>query len=368
MTMTSKKTRITWKTILPAVLGLIAFLVYLFVFDVDVPHMLAIVRSVNLPLYSLAVFSIILQTFFFSISWRFLLTFLSVKLSLKKSFLYVWYGIFVDILIPAESISGEISRVYLVTRKQNGTSGKVVASLVTHRLIGTAVNMGAMIISLLVLVFQRGVSGIILHLSLFVVAGTTIILGLVILLIIKEEWTLKVIDAMLRFSDYVTRGKWNLTRFKGKVVEAADMFHDSMREFIKAPKTLSVSLLFSFFSWLLGIFVIYLVFLSMGFTVNWNAIIVTTSMMVAIKGIPLGIPFEAGLPELTMPTIFAALLIEIPSDIRFTVCATATILIRILTVWLRFLIGFTVQQWLGIKAATAVGRESEKLLSETPKT
>ncbi|MFW6111244.1 MAG: lysylphosphatidylglycerol synthase transmembrane domain-containing protein [Thermoproteota archaeon] len=351
---------------MPAVLGLVAFVVYLFIFNVDFPRMLAIVQRVNVPVYSLAVSALFLQTFFFSLSWRTLLNYLSVKLSIKESFLYVWYGIFIDILIPAESVSGEISRVYLVTREQNGTSGKVVASLVSHRLIGTAVNMGAMLISLMVLLFRRQVTGLVLHLSLFVVGGTAIIFGLVILLCLKEEWTLKVIDAVIRFADYITRGRWRLTRFREKIAKAADMFHNSMREFARAPRPVATSFLFSFSSWLCGILISYLVFVSIGYPeVSWIAIIVTNSLMIAIKGIPLGIPFEAGLPELTMPTLYSALLTEIPLDVRFTVCATATILIRILTVWLRFLIGFFAQQWLGIKAATTLQEESEKLLSET---
>jgi hypothetical protein len=32
--------------------------------------------------------------------------------------------------------------------------------------------------------------------------------------------------------------------------------------------------------------------------------------------------------------------------------ATATILMRILTLWLRFFIGFAAEQWMGIKAIT----------------
>ena len=86
--------------------------------------------------------------FFYAISWRALLNFLSVKISVVKSYLYVWYGIFIDIIIPAESISGEVCRIYLVTREQDGTSGKVVASLITHRLLGMGINIAVLIIGI----------------------------------------------------------------------------------------------------------------------------------------------------------------------------------------------------------------------------
>jgi len=63
-----------------------------------------------------------------------------------------------------------------------------------------------------------------------------------------------------------------------------------------------------------------------------------------------------------------ALLPEIPLDMRATICGTATIMIRILTVWLRFFKGFMVQQWLETKAIPTTGANGEKLLSETKKT
>lgn len=360
--MPSEKPKITWKTLLPAALGVIAFLLYLYIFNVDIPEMIATVKRVNISIYSLAIAALILQTLLFSLSWRSLLNFLSVKLSVRKSFLYVWYGIFMDILIPAESISGEISRVYLVTRKQNGTSGKVVASLVAHRLIGMGINLVGLMAGMFLLLIQEQISGILLNLSLLLVVGTTVFLVLLILLCVKERWTLKIIDAAIKFVDYITRGRWNLANVRRRVVKAARMFHSSMKQFGHAPKTLSTSLLLSVSSWLCSIAVSYLVFFSLGFSIRWSAIIITNSIMVAIKGIPLGVPFEAGLPELTMPTLYAAL------GIPPTICATATILIRLLTVWLRFCIGFAVQQWLGIRAVTALDIDGEKMLSEPEKT
>lgn len=364
----SRKFQITWKTLLLPAVGLLAFLLYLYIFNVDIPKMVAIIQSVDLTIYSLAVIALILETFLFTLSWRCLLNFLSVKLTVVKSFLYVWYGIFMDIVIPAESISGEISRIYLITREQNGTSGKVVASLVAHRLMGTGMTIASLLTGMIVLLLQKQIGGIVLNLTLFLIIVTTIFLVLLILLCIKERWTLQIIDIVIRLVRYISRGRWKLDNVRRKIVKAAETFHNSMKEFGHAPKTLITSLCLSFFSWFCSVAVIYLVFLSMGFSIRWSVIIVTSSIIVAIRSIPLGVPFEAGLPELTMPTLYAALLTEIPVDIRITICATATILIRILTMWLRFFIGFVVLQWLGIKTVTTSSFNSEKLMSETKKT
>jgi len=55
------------------------------------------------------------------------------------------------------------------------------------------------------------------------------------------------------------------------------------------------------------------------------------------------VPFEVGLPEITMTTLYVGL--GVPGEIS----ATATILSRIITLWLRFFIGFLAQQWLELK-------------------
>jgi hypothetical protein len=70
------------------------------------------------------------------------------------------------------------------------------------------------------------------------------------------------------------------------------------------------------------------------------------------------------LPEITMSTLYMTLLPEIP----FKICGTATILIRILTVWLRFFIGFIIQQWLGVKSITMSSASIDSLTRETKKT
>jgi uncharacterized protein (TIRG00374 family) len=366
--MASRKFQITWKTILLPALGLLAFFLYLYLFGVDIPTIIATAQRIDLSIYLLAIFALILETFLFSLSWRSLINFLSVKLSVTKSFLYVLYGIFMDIVIPAESISGEISRIYLVTREQNGTSGKVVASLVAHRLMGMSINIASLLIGMVALLIGKQLSGIVLNLTLFLVIATVTFLALLVLLSVKERWTLKIIRTVIGFVERIGKGKWKLAKIRAEVTKAARMFHNSMKEYGHAPKTLLTSLSLYVFSWLLSLTITYLVFLSLGYSIHWSIIIFTWSIVVAVKAIPLGVPFEAGLPEITMSTLYMALLPEIPLDIRATICGTATILIRILTVWLRFFIGFVVQQWLGIKAITTTGANGEKLLSEAKKT
>lgn len=356
--MTSKRFQATWKTVLLPVLGLLAFFLYLYIFNVDIITIIATAQRTNLSIYFLAIVAVILETFFFALSWRSLLNFLSVKISVVKSFLYVWFGIFMDILIPAESITGEISRIYLVTREQNGASGKVVASLVAQRLTSMGIGIVSLFIGIFALFMRGHVTSLVLNLTLFTMVVTTIFLVLLILLCAKEKWTLKIIDAGIRFVEYVGRGRWRLTKVRQEVIKAARMFHSSMKEFGHAPKTLFKSLFLNILSWLLSLGVSYFVFLSIGFSIHWSVIIITWSIVTAVKAVPLGVPFEVGLPEITMSTLY--ILLGVPPDVS----ATATILNRLLTVWLRFFIGFGVQQWLGIEAMTVMSTNNKAVTSK----
>ena len=129
------KYRVTWKTIILPLIGLAAFFLYVYIFNVDIQEIIVKAQHINLNLYAVAAIFSILDTLFFTLAWHSLLNSLSVKVSRFRSFLYVWVGIFVDTLIPAESVSGEITKIYLVNKEQSGTAGKATGSIVAHRLI-----------------------------------------------------------------------------------------------------------------------------------------------------------------------------------------------------------------------------------------
>jgi len=345
--MVSVKPKITRRTIILPVIGLIAFFVYIYLFQVDILEIITMAQRTDPVIYFLAAVFNIIEVFFYALSWRMLLDFLAVKISILKSYLYVWYGIFMDIIIPAESISGEISRVYLITREQSGTGGKVVASLVAHRLMGMSVNVASLILGIGILLMEREVGGLILNLALFCAVAIALCLLLLILLCLKEKWTLKIVNALIRLIELVSRERWKLTKVREDARKTATMFHDSMKEFSRAPKTLSTSLFFLIITWILNLNIAYLVFLALRFPVQWSTILITSSIVLAVKSIPIGVPFEVGLPEITMTTLYT--LLGVPLEIS----ATVTILNRIITLWLRFFIGFVTQQWLEIKTITA---------------
>jgi uncharacterized protein (TIRG00374 family) len=361
----ARQYRITWKTYVLLLVGLGAFCGYIYLLHVDIQEIITtVVQRIDIHIYIAAAVFAVLNILFFSLSWYSLLNFLKVQVSVAKSFLYVWYGIFIDAIIPGESVSGELSKIYLITRDDSTVSGKVVASLVTQRLIGMGVNVASLLIGISILLSLGQVSGLVLTLTFVLAVAVSAFLVLLALFCVKEKWTLRIVDGGLRLVEWLTRGHWKeqLTKAREELNNAARMFHDSMKEFARAPKTLLASLGFHAISWIFDLIVIYLVFVSIGYTsIHWSMIIVTYSVLVAIKAVPVGIPFEAGLPEIAMSSLF--IWMGVPAGISFTV----TILSRLLTMWLRFFIGFGVQQSLEIHHAKSPTLNSKIPVQSTKK-
>ena len=346
----SPKPRLTWKTALFPFVGLVAFFLYIYLFRVDIPAIIATAQKADPIPYALAAVLSLAEVFFYAVSWRVLLNFLNIKLSIVKSYLFVWYGIFVDIIIPAESVSGEAVRIYLVQREQGISScGPTAASLVTHRILGMAINVAVLFVGMALLFVEGQTSGLIVNLILFLAVGITAILLLLIVFSLKEQWSLKVINGLVHFAEAITRGRWkSLAKIKEDAVRIIESFHDSMKKFGHNPKPLIYSLLGLAVTWVISLSVAYLVFLSLGYPVSWSVILITSAIVLAVKSIPVGIPFEVGLPEITMTTLYAGF------NIAPEIAATATILNRIITLWLRFFIGLGAQQYLDLKPVLKV--------------
>ena len=83
------KTKITRKTVLFPLIGLAAFFLYIYLFKVDLPEIIATAQRADPFPYILAVILSLAEVFFFAISWRVLANFLLIKLSIMKSYLLV---------------------------------------------------------------------------------------------------------------------------------------------------------------------------------------------------------------------------------------------------------------------------------------
>jgi hypothetical protein len=267
---------------------------------------------------------------------------------------------YVDTIVPAQSISGEVTRTYLLTRDGCGSFGKVVASLYTHRLIGTAINALALIAGLVLLTFGGNVNPLVFNLIIVVAVAIIGILVLMFVLSFKQQWTLRGISWLTGFAHKISGGRIKLEKLKIEAVEITTHFHDSMKEFRHTPRAITFSLSFLLISWFFSLSIPYLVFLSLNRPVSISIIIVTSAIFLAVKSIPVGIPFEVGLPEAVMTTLYISM------GVPGALAATATILTRIITLWIFFVIGLGAQQWLELRPAKTTAVNTDKIKIDPP--
>jgi len=337
-------------------LGIIGFLLYIYLFKVNIVGIFLTAKKANPVIYAVAIVCGLLQVLFFTVSWKTLTNQLCIKMTTVRAYLYVWYGMYVDTIVPAQSISGEVTRTYLLTRDRCGPFGKVVASLYAHRLLGTGINAVALIAGVVLLTFGGNVNPLVFNLIILVAAVIITILFLMTVLSFKPQWTSKVVRWGTKLANRLSRGKLDAEKVEADTVEIMSHFHDSMNEFRQKPKTLTGSLCLLLISWFFSLSIPYLVFVSLNYPVSISVIIVTSAIFLAVKSIPVGIPFEVGLPEAVMTTLYISMGVPGP------LAVTATILTRIITLWLFFIIGFGAQQWLELKPAlSATGVNSEKI-------
>jgi uncharacterized protein (TIRG00374 family) len=323
--------------------GILVFVVYIYFF-VGINELLAIIRGVNLFYYGIAVAVLFLTMFVNSLAWQYFLRPLSVKVALQKTFLFTWIGAFVDLLVPAESISGDASKVYLMTNESGENAGKVVASVVSHRILAMVISLGSLVFSSIVLyIIGYELPSAVLNLVLIIIVGTAVTLFFIFLCVLKESLTQRIIDAVIRFLVFVTRGRWKLDSLKAKATKALTAFHRSIELLIKNPKHLVLPVVFAVISWLLSILISYFVFVSLGQEVDFVLITIVYSISVNVQSIPLGIPAEVGVVEIVMTSLYGLLGVEAG------IAAAVTVLIRFLTVWLRIIIGFVAVQWVDLK-------------------
>jgi uncharacterized protein (TIRG00374 family) len=323
--------------------GIMIFVAYLYFF-VGIPEILTIIQSVNLIYYFLAVAVLFLNMLTNSLTWQYLLRPLSIKVPFRKTFLYTWTGVFVDLLVPAESISGDATKAYMMTKRSGENAGKVVASVVGHRILSMIIPLGSLMFSFVLLyVREITVPVVVLGLTLFIIVGTVISLFFIFLFSLKKKLAQRFIGSLLRFLGFVTGGRLNINSIRANAIKALSAFHDSIDTFRKNPKSLVPPILFSLIGWFLSILLSYLVFVSLSQQVDFLIIMVVQSISVTIQSIPLGIPAEVGVVDTAMTWLYGLLAVE------FTVGAAATVLIQILRVWLRIAIGFIAVQFIGIK-------------------
>jgi uncharacterized protein (TIRG00374 family) len=347
--MVSKRLFTLKKRYLLIVVGIAVFLVYLFLF-VPFGDFVKTAKALNPLYFSLAFFALLASVVSYSLVWQRLLGLLSIKTSFLKAFQFVWVENFVDLVIPGEPLSGEVSRIYLMSKDTGGDYGKIAASAVGQRIATTCVTAIGLLASIVYFALAYRPPIFVLAFAALILVADATVISLLFYLAWKKGSTHRLADWLFNLAARVSRGHLRLEQIREKVKRALDIFHEGILTLGQRRKSLILPIVFSALSWFLDMSITVLVFLSLGAAgtaISISAIIIVYSITGTIQYLPIGvIPGEVGLTEIIMTTLFAVL-----GNPQFLpVFAVATVLIRALTFWVRLLIGGLVVQFTAIKS------------------
>jgi uncharacterized protein (TIRG00374 family) len=328
------------------VVGIFIFILYLRLF-VPFGEVLSAFDHANLAFYSLAFGALILSVAFAALTWQFFLRMLSIKSAFLKAFQFIWVGYFVDLLIPAESLSSDISRIYLMSKQSGENAGKVTASVLAHRILATVISFSGLVVSSLYFILVYNPSAILTGFIAFIAGVSMILLTCLIYFSTRRKTTERIVNWIVNLAKRLSRGHWNLENLKSQAMRMLESFHEGTASLGTQPAALAFPIAFSILSWFFDLLIVVFVFLSLGvlgMNISFSAIVIVYFITVGIEDIPLGIPAHLGIMEIAMTSLYT--LFGVPIGLS----AVATVLIRAITFWVRMLIGGFAAQLLGIKA------------------
>ena len=328
------------------------FILYLYFFA-GFGKILELLQTINesqfILFFSLTSVAMLLSMFFTSMAWHELLKTLSINIGPRKAFIYNWVGNFVDLVIPCQTICGEIARMYLVYGEQKENFGKTVASVISLRILSSVVILGVLLFGSFSIIYNSPINSVIYNVFLITVILSVVQVAILLYIAIKAKASQRLSRILARFARIFVGKRFNTDNLQQRTEKNLAVFHQGFETLRRQPKHVIKPLIYCTLGWLFQISVYFLVFYALGFRgVAFGLVILVASLTMYIQAISAA--FSVGVVEIVMATLYVS------SGIPTAIGGAATAMIRIMIFWFQILVGFVIIQWIGAK----------KLLSSTP--
>ncbi|RJS88372.1 UPF0104 family protein, partial [Candidatus Bathyarchaeota archaeon] len=218
-----ERRRVLTRTIPLLLLGISVFILYLFF--VDFSKIAEVFREINPRIFVASILASILDVVFFTLAWHILLRTLSVRMKFSKSIAYVLIGNLVDIIVPAESMSSEASKIYLMKRDGEDV-GKVTATLVVQRVYGMILHAATLAVACIYMIATNYPLPSLVVYFIGVTLGLTLLfLALITLACLKKNLAWKFLKAVLRVAERLVPSRFNIEEWSRSVEHALNTFY-----------------------------------------------------------------------------------------------------------------------------------------------
>jgi uncharacterized protein (TIRG00374 family) len=343
------------KSFLFMIVGMSVFILYLYFFagfDKILDLMQKINQSEFILFFSLTAVSMLLSMFFTSMAWYELLKTLSINISPRKAFLYNWVGNFVDLVIPCQTICGEISRMYLVYEEVKEDFGKTVASVISLRIITTAAILGVLAFGSVSIILNSQTNFVIINILVITLALSIVQVAILLYVVIKAKASERLSKLLAKFAKIFFGKRFKTDDLQKRTEKNLAVFHQGFETLRRHPRHIIKPLIYSTIGWLFQLSVYFLVFYALGFRdIAFGLVILVATVTMYIQG--LSAAFSVGIVEITMATLYAS------SGIPTAIGGAATAMIRIMIFWFQLIVGFIIIQWIGAKKLLSTTRTPE---------
>lgn len=240
----------------------------------------------------LAFASIHIGVLFYILGWYFLL---GRRVPFREAFLIGWVSLFVSLLIPTASTSGEIARIYLVSKRDSISPAEALSSIIVHRIV--------MIVPFIVSI-TLGFS----YLMSFAFKGdaTVILLPIIILALVFY-----IIYKISLREDYIERAISIVERALRRNLEngrkMAREYVSSFKYLISNKSILSITMTCAFLNWFFDMLPIFIYFHALGHNLNPLLGVLIYSVSIILILIPIGIPGNVGIREWVMTALLTTI-------------------------------------------------------------
>jgi uncharacterized protein (TIRG00374 family) len=330
-----KRSNHTKAIIFLLILGLVAFFVY-FYFFINPAQVADTLSHTNLAIYAGAFVAYSLYVLFSSLVWHRLLNNIAVKISVRKTWLYAWVGLFFDAAVPQLGWSAEISKTYLLSKDTKVDPAKIGASVVGQKIFVMTMSIVSLAVGLASILVSYSLPLTVTLLFALVLALSIVTLGIVYWVSIRASATKTLLNWAVRVI-MVFRKRWNPENFKNKAEGALGEFHGNISQLAANPRELILPIAFSAASFLFELSVVFLSFMALGYPVRVDQVLIVFTLTGVVQTVAF-----IGFPEIVMSSSFWAL------GIAPEIALSATLLARIVSLGFRLIVSGVALQQAGV--------------------
>jgi uncharacterized protein (TIRG00374 family) len=252
----------------------------------------------------------------------------------------MWAGMFIDVIVPEPGFSGDLSKAYMLAKTYGEDPGRIVASVVSQKIIGIVITVVSLFLGLVLLASHYTLSSLVLVFIAVVMFLSIFVLVLVSYISARPEATRRMLNWLIRAIDFVRRGRWDSIDFRHRAEETLHEFHEGFRTLSSNPRALVRPIALSFISWGFDISVIFLTFVSLGYHLPVDQVLIVYALTGSLQAV--GISF-VGITEIIMSSSYT--LLGIPAAFSLS----ATLLTRVITLWFKLVVSYFAFQWAGVE-------------------